>query len=76
MWLPSANVAVAMAVDRKMRTEAKDRSESLGIPQSPCPLVHPLESSVPTPTRAPAIISFVLELARVNSKLSKGTCRT
>lgn len=69
-------MAVAMAVGRKMRTAAKDRSESLGIPHNPCPLVHPLESSVPTPTNAPAIISLVVELARVNSKLSKGTCRT
>jgi hypothetical protein len=64
-----------MAVDRNTSTAAKDRTDSRGSPQSPWPLVQPLDSSVPAPTSAPAITSLVVELASVTSMLSKGTRR-
>ena len=42
-----------MAVERKTPTATNDRILNLGIPQSPWPLVHPLLSLVPNPTRNP-----------------------
>ena len=50
----------------------KERSENLGIPQSPCPLVQPLASSVPKPTRKPAIVKWVTDDCFTNTVLSKG----
>jgi hypothetical protein len=47
-------VAIPMAVLKKIPTATNDRILSLGNPQSPCPLVHPLESFVPNPTMSPA----------------------
>ena len=55
-----------MAVDRKTKTAVKDLRDSLGIPHNPCPLVHPLDNSVPAPTRAPAAINLLVELAKLN----------
>lgn len=57
---------MTMAVDRKTKTAAKDLRDSLGIPHRPCPLVQPLDNSVPAPTRAPAATNLVVELARLN----------
>lgn len=75
MRSPKEYVAVIIAVDRKVTTATKDRMERRGSPHKPCPLVQPFDSSVPAPTRAPATTSLVLELAKLNSKLSKGMRR-
>jgi hypothetical protein len=60
--LKSENVAVAIAVNKNTITATKDRNENLGIPHKPCPLVHPLENSVPRPTSAPEIIKRVIKV--------------
>lgn len=65
-----------MAVAKNNKTEVKERIESLGIPQSPWPLVQPFDRSVPTPTSAPAIIRCVVELPRVKERESKGMTLT
>jgi hypothetical protein len=68
----SEYVAVAMAVTRKVITAKNDRNENLGIPHNPCPLVHPLASSVPSPTKNPATAKCVMEEESVYVGLSKG----
>lgn len=65
-------VAVTIAVGKKIITAVNERTDNLGNPHKPCPLVHPFESSVPTPTKAPAIIKCVLEVPKVVYNLSKG----
>lgn len=55
-----------MAVDKKTRTAANDLKENLGMPQSPCPLVQPFDSSVPIPTSIPETIIRVVEDANMN----------
>ena len=47
-------VAIPIAELRKMPTATKDRMLNRGRPQSPCPLVQPLPSFVPKPTKSPA----------------------
>ena len=66
------SVAVAMAVTRKTTTEAIDLTESLGIPQSPWPLVHPFDSSVPTPTSSPATMRWEVAVEVSSPSWSKG----
>lgn len=39
-----------------VRVAAIDLIESLGIPQTPCPLVQPLPILVPKPTKKPPMI--------------------
>src|SRR6202044_1506920 len=41
----------------KVSVAATDRAESRLSPQTPCPLVQPLPSRVPKPTRSPAATS-------------------
>jgi hypothetical protein len=48
-------LAVIMPVAINVATATKDLYDSLGNPQTPCPLVQPFPSLVPTPTRNPAI---------------------
>lgn len=72
MYELNEKVAVAIAVGKKTITAVNERTDSLGNPHNPCPLVHPFESSVPAPTNAPAIIRWVLDVDKVSSILSKG----
>jgi hypothetical protein len=46
--------AVITPVAMKQLTATKERTDSLGKPQTPCPLVHPFPSFVPKPTKSPA----------------------
>ena len=46
-----------MAVVMNTAVATSERRESRANPQTPCPLVHPLPSRVPKPTRSPAVIS-------------------
>jgi len=39
-----------------IHVETQERVEKRDIPHTPCPLVQPLASDVPTPTKSPAII--------------------
>ena len=48
------NVENIIAVNKNIETATNDLRLNLAIPQSPCPLVHPLPSLVPNPTRKPA----------------------
>lgn len=54
------NVAVAI----------KDRIDRRALPQTPCPLVHPLPSCVPSPTKTPARIKKDPCTGNVTSKSS------
>lgn len=54
-----SNVAVKRPVMRKIITAVIDRTESLGSPHSPWPLVQPEANWVPTPTKNPATINWV-----------------
>ena len=65
-------MAVTIAVNRKVITATKDLSENLGNPHRPCPLVHPLDNSVPKPTSNPETTRRVVELL-VYLCESKGT---
>jgi hypothetical protein len=62
-----ATYTVAAAVMRKTPVAASERGESLAIPQTPCPLVQPLPSRVPNPTRRPAAITTATGAGDVRS---------
>ncbi len=72
IYCSSDKLAVAIAVDRNVKTATKDLIEKRGSPQSPCPLVQPFERSVPKPTNSPATAKWVTEEDDVNWELSKG----
>ena len=45
----------------KISVAVMDLGDSLAIPQTPCPLVHPLPRLVPKPTRSPARTSHAVD---------------
>ena len=51
---------VSIAIDIKMITEASDLGEPRPSPQTPWPLVQPLPSTVPKPTKSPATTTKAL----------------
>ncbi len=54
-----------IAVGKNTITAVNERTDNLGKPHRPCPLVHPFESSVPAPTKAPAMMRCALEAPNV-----------
>lgn len=55
------NHTVNMANAMKISVAVMDLGDSLAIPQTPCPLVHPLPRLVPKPTRSPARTSHAVD---------------
>ena len=49
-------LAVITATSINTHVETQERVEKRDIPHTPCPLVQPLASEVPTPTKSPATI--------------------
>lgn len=60
-------MAIAKPETKNVITATNDRILNLANPQSPCPLVHPLESLVPNPTKMPARANPNWEVAMVMS---------
>ena len=56
---------MARAENKKISTAVKDLMLKRGSPHNPCPLVQPLDSLVPKPTRNPASPYPIYEVVAV-----------
>lgn len=68
----NSKVAVIIPTLKNVKTAQIDLTESLAIPQSPCPLVHPEPKVVPIPTKLPAITNWNNEFDESYCLLSNG----